>query len=111
FDPPEKAKGMPQRLLGNQLARLFGDSLAKEILIEVGYFIPGDDFVRALGRIHAAGGRVALLTNSLATNDVIAAHAAYARYRRDVVRAGVEVHELRPNARSRRHLARLKPGR
>ncbi|MFP1681902.1 phospholipase D family protein [Alloalcanivorax sp. C16-1] len=111
FDTPDKAKGVTQRLMGDQLAELLSRRSLREILIEAGYFIPGDDFVRTLGAMHANGGRIALLTNGLATNDVIAAHAAYAHYRRDLIEAGVEVHELQPNARARRHLARLKPGR
>ena len=49
--------------------------------------------------------------NSLATNDVIAAHAAYARYRPALLRGGVEVHELQANARAHRHHARLLRGR
>ena len=107
FDPPEKAKGSPQRLMGDQLARLLERRPLREILIEVSYFIPGDDFVCALGRLHQGGCRVALLTNSLATTDVIAAHAAYARYRPALLRAGVEVHELQADARAMRRQVRL----
>lgn len=100
FDPPDKAKGIPQRRMGDQLAGLLARRSLREILFEASYFIPGDAFVRALGQLHRSGCRVALLTNSLATNDVIAAHAAYARYRPELLRAGVEVHELQPNARA-----------
>lgn len=110
FDPPEKAKGSPQRLMGDQLARLLERRSLREILIEASYFIPGDDFVRTLGLLHQGGCRVALLTNSLATNDVIAAHAAYARYRPALLRAGVEVHELQADARAMRRQARLLRG-
>tara|TARA_R110001606_G_scaffold261206_11_gene409396 strand:- start:17262 stop:18659 length:1398 start_codon:yes stop_codon:yes gene_type:complete len=111
FDPPDKAKGLPQRLMGDQLARLLGRRSLREILIEASYFIPGDDFVAALGGLHRHGCRVALLTNSLATNDVIAAHAAYARYRPGLLKAGVEVHELQPNARAMLRQTRLLRGR
>ncbi len=111
FDPPDKAKGVTQRLMGDQLAELLSRRSLREILIEAGYFIPGDDFVDTLADLHGRGARIGLLTNSLATNDVIAAHAAYAHYRRALVEAGVEVHELQPNARTGQHLARLKPGR
>ncbi|MBU58669.1 MAG: hypothetical protein CL543_07290 [Alcanivorax sp.] len=111
FDPPDKAKGATQRLMGDQLAELLSRRSLREILIEAGYFIPGDDFVDTLADLHGRGARIGLLTNSLATNDVIAAHAAYAHYRRALVEAGVEVHELQPNARTGQHLARLKPGR
>ena len=111
FDPPDKAKGATQRLMGDQLGRLLGQRSLNEILIEASYFIPGDEFTAALADMHRNGCRVALLTNSLATNDVIAAHAAYARYRPALLRGGVEVHELQANARARRHHARLLRGR
>jgi putative cardiolipin synthase len=48
--------------------------------------------------------RVAVLTNSLASNDVPTVHAGYARYRRALLRAGVELHEYqRYGNRPRRH--------
>ena len=111
YDPPEKAKGAEQRLIGDQLAKRLGERRLSEILIETSYFIPGDRFVAALKALHQRGCRIALLTNSLATNDVIAAHAAYARYRTALLDAGVEVHELRPNPHTRGHRARLLRGR
>ncbi|ARB47655.1 phospholipase D family protein [Alloalcanivorax xenomutans] len=111
FDSPEKAHGSPQRLMGTQLARLLGRHSAREILLEASYFIPGDDFTRALSGWRKRGCRVAVLTNSLATNDVIAAHAAYQRYRPALVDAGLELHELQPNARSMMRQARLLRGR
>jgi phosphatidylserine/phosphatidylglycerophosphate/cardiolipin synthase-like enzyme len=36
-----------------------------------------------------------VLTNSLASNDAVAAHAGYVRYRRDLVAMGIELHEMR----------------
>ena len=38
---------------------------------------------------------VSVLTNSLAATDVLAVHGGYARYRRRLLRAGVELYELR----------------
>jgi putative cardiolipin synthase len=46
----------------------------------------------------ARGVRVRILTNSFASNDVLAAHAGYAAYRHELVRCGVEVAELQPEA-------------
>jgi putative cardiolipin synthase len=43
---------------------------------------------------------VRVLTNSLAANDVLAAHAGYLEYRKTLFEAGVEVYELRPYPRS-----------
>ena len=42
--------------------------------------------------------RVRILTNSLESNDVIAAHAGYARRRPGLVASGVELYEMRSDA-------------
>ena len=39
--------------------------------------------------------RIRVLTNSLASNDAPAAHAGYARYRKDLLAMGVELYEMR----------------
>ncbi|MEQ3635105.1 phospholipase D family protein [Alcanivorax sp.] len=111
FDSPDKASGAKQTLMGEQLARLLGRQDNQELLMEASYFIPGDAFVEALGGFQQRGGRAAVLTNSLATNDVVAAHGAYARYRAALLAAGVELHELQPNARALHRQVRLFKGR
>ncbi len=42
--------------------------------------------------------RVRVLTNSYLANDVSAVHAGYSAYREDLLRAGVELEELKPGA-------------
>ena len=49
-------------------------------------------FVRMAGE----GVRVRILTNSLAANDVVAVHGGYANYRKDLLRTGVNLYEMRP---------------
>ena len=44
------------------------------------------------------GVTVRVLTNSLATTDVPAVNSHYKLWRRDLIEAGVELHELRPDA-------------
>jgi len=96
-DPAEiAATGGTSRLLEglHQRAR----SLETDLLIESPYFVPRD---RALGRmkeLHDRGVRVRILTNSLASNDVMAAHAGYADRRKQVLESGVELYELRADA-------------
>ena len=67
----------------------------REILIVSPYYVPGEDgaanLVAAVGR----GIRVEVLTNSLAATDVVAVHVGYARYRRALLRGGVELHEMK----------------
>jgi len=70
------------------------------------YFVPGRDGVQVLAALVARGVRVRVLTNSLAATDVPAVHAGYARWRTQLLRAGVELYELRPDARRRRRRSR-----
>jgi putative cardiolipin synthase len=46
--------------------------------------------------MRARGVSIRALTNSLASNDVTANHAAYARRRAQIVASGADVYELRP---------------
>ena len=70
----------------------------EELLIEAAYFVPRDRGVKRLGGIVERGARVRVLTNSLASDDVAAAHAGYEKYRVDMLKAGIELHELRPDS-------------
>ncbi|HSN71049.1 MAG TPA: phospholipase D-like domain-containing protein, partial [Steroidobacteraceae bacterium] len=64
-----------------------------EILAASGYLVPGPGTVELVRDFCAQGGRVALLTNSLASTDVPAVHAGYAKRRRELLEAGAELHE------------------
>jgi putative cardiolipin synthase len=72
--------------------------LEREVLVETAYFVPQAGGVALAERLRSKGVRMRLLTNSLASNDVLAAFAGYSRYREGLVAAGVELHELRPDA-------------
>ena len=111
FDSPDKASGAKQSLMGEHLAHLLDRENHREFLLEASYFIPGDPFVAALSRLKQQGGRAAVLTNSLATNDIIPAHAGYAPYRHALIKSGVELHELQPHARAMKRQFRLLRGR
>ncbi len=58
------------------------------------YFVPGDNATAALCELSQNGVRVRILTNSLASNDVSAVHAGYSKYRRTLLRCGVNLYEL-----------------
>jgi putative cardiolipin synthase len=73
-------------------------SAEREVLISSPYFIPDADFRELLRSLVARGVRVRVLTNSLATNNHVVAHTGYRRWRREVLRAGVELYELRADA-------------
>jgi cardiolipin synthase C len=71
------------------------DDAKQDVLIVSPYFVPGKAMMERLGRLKERGVSVRVLTNSLASNDAPAAHAGYARYRRDLVALGVELYEMR----------------
>jgi len=61
------------------------------------YFVPTKDGAAALTALAESGVRVRVLTNSLAATDVSPVHAGYAKYREELLRAGVRLFELKPN--------------
>jgi len=87
--------------LNSELAEIRGQMVwaPGELLIESAYFVPRKRGVEGLNALHDRGVRIRILTNSLASNDVVAAHAGYAKYRKALVENGSEIHELRPDAR------------
>ena len=98
-DEPDKPDTKQESEIIRVIRRLISE-LDNELLIENAYFIPRDRGVEALASLHKRGVKVRVLTNSLASNDVIAAHAGYTRYRKDLLEAGVQLYELRPDAGS-----------
>jgi putative cardiolipin synthase len=64
------------------------------------YFVPGDKGSTGLVNTARAGSVVRILTNSLAANDVAAVHGGYSRYRKKLLKGGVQLWELKPLAGS-----------
>ena len=96
FDDPASINDPSLRVMHKLLLQRF-DRLQTELLIESAYFIPLDGGVAKLKELVERGVRVRILTNSLASNDVISAFAGYSNSREALIRSGVELHELRPN--------------
>lgn len=69
-----------------------------EMTVETAYFVPTQRGVEVLADLVKRGVRVRILTNSLASTDVVPVHAGYARYREALLDAGVELHEYRTDA-------------
>jgi phosphatidylserine/phosphatidylglycerophosphate/cardiolipin synthase-like enzyme len=104
-DRPSKVDGAsrpgdPPVILDDVLAIVRGAT--RSVVIVSPYFIPTAEVTDALRELRSRGVVVRVLTNSLATTDVPAAHAAYARHRPELLALGVELHELRatPSRRS-----------
>jgi putative cardiolipin synthase len=98
-DPSTVEKGREAAVMYDAIARKIA-GLKEELLIESAYFVVLDRGVRAAKELQEKGVRLRVLTNSLASNDVVAAHAGYAKRRKALVENGVELYELRPDSRS-----------
>ena len=96
YDHPDKiraARDQHHLKLTTQL-RSHTARVEQELCIISPYFVPGRDGVEMLLDLRRRGVRVRVLTNSLASTDVSVVHAGYARYRRRLLRGGVELYEL-----------------
>ncbi|HEC52280.1 hypothetical protein LCGC14_0542900 [marine sediment metagenome] len=69
-----------------------------ELLLTSAYFVPLDGGENMLLGIREKGVEVSILTNSLATTDVLAVHSGYAESRGPLLHGGVKMWELRPIA-------------
>ena len=70
----------------------------REVIIANAYIIPDAPAIDWLAAEIKRGIRYRIITNSLASHDVPAVHAHYKLWRRDLLRAGVELYEMRPDA-------------
>jgi cardiolipin synthase C len=80
--------------LGPQLVSVV-EELRSELIISSPYFIPGENGITLFRQLREQGVRVRILTNSFAANDVAVVHSGYARYRKDLLKLGVELHEIK----------------
>ena len=98
-DPPHKGSLEHDPLVGVAAAiRRMGDRAQRELILVSPYFVPGAEGARWLAALEARGVQVSVLTNSLNATDVAAVHGGYARYRKQLLRAGVDLYELKPSA-------------
>ena len=95
-DDPAKGQGdIPRRrLLLAGIEKSLGQ-VQSHIDVATAYFVPGSFGTKFLGKAASQGKRVRVLTNSLASNDVVPVHAGYARYRKQLLQQGVLLYELR----------------
>lgn len=95
-DNPAKVLGKadPEDRMAVQLAQLWGKPEQRLDLVSP-YFVPGQQGADALIAAARDGAKVRVLTNSLEATDVAAVHSGYAKWRHELLRAGVSLYELR----------------
>lgn len=98
-DDPAKGMGAVPRkdLLAARLARAVGRVERRFDGISP-YFVPGKGGTRAFAALEDAGVQTRMLTNSLEATDVLPVHAGYSKHRRDLLKGGTRVFELKRQA-------------
>ena len=84
--------------------------LKEELLAEAPYFVLLAGAQATIKALHERSVRVRVLTNSLASNNQLAAHSCYAKTRRHLLENGMELYELRPDTDAFRPGCRSVPG-
>lgn len=95
-DDPRKAEGGDRPLVMLEEIRALLGAAREEAIVVSPYFVPMRRGTDGLLGLRERGVAVAVLTNSLAANDVAAVHGGYSRWRRPLARGGVVIHELKP---------------
>lgn len=95
-DDPAKTLGSvgSDGLLVTRIDRLM-NRVERRLDVISSYFVPGDRGVEEFERLEAAGVDVRILTNAMEATDVAPVHAGYAKYRRRLLEAGVELFEMK----------------
>ncbi|MDE2586360.1 MAG: phospholipase D family protein, partial [Betaproteobacteria bacterium] len=98
YDSPEKSKVEKGEIIGQLMQRAVAKRVAEvrsELLMVSPYLIPGAEGMKLLQDLRQRQVRVRILTNSLVSTNVLAAHAGYMHYRRPLLESGVELYEVR----------------
>jgi putative cardiolipin synthase len=81
----------------------------RELLIVNAYIIPDDRTIETIRMLTERGVEVRILTNSLASHDVPAVNSHYKKWRKPLIQAGVELREIRPDAKIKNQIADTPP--
>lgn len=93
-DDPDVAWGELPDEVADVLTEL-AQSAEQQILIVSPYLVLTPTLLELGQTLHGRGVDVQVVTNSLASNDVVIAHAAYARFRKTILAAGTDLYEFR----------------
>ena len=98
-DDPRKGLGKARRksLLPQRMLEVIGTPQRQFDIISA-YFVPTRAGVAQLLTLKRKGVKIAILTNSLTANDVSIVHAGYAKWRKKLLRHGIALYELKPQA-------------
>lgn len=101
-DPPTKLSRAPDAApvfdpVRDQIRREI-ETPSRSLYIVSPYFIPNDRWVHQLVALRAEGVEIGILTNSGRATNSTPVHAAYSKYRRELLKGGVRLFEFKPTA-------------
>lgn len=105
-DPPAKVNGLsPEQAEATVTRRVLAMLYAarQQAWIVSPYFIPGERGVAMMQQAHEHNVQIVLTTNSLGSTDEPLAQYGYLHYRKAMLKAGVQIHELSPTLSRERH--------
>lgn len=73
-------------------------SAKEEVIIVSPYFVPLRSGIEAIAELQRSGVNVTVITNSLAANNQSSVHGGYAPSRKPLLKSGVKIFEVRPDA-------------
>jgi putative cardiolipin synthase len=110
-DDPAKGRGKAKArdLMTTRLNQAIGTPTSRVFLVAP-YFVPTSAGVTGFSDLAADGVDVRVLTNSLDATDVAAVHAGYAKRRKQLLKQGVRLFEMRRLSDAERNGERARPG-
>lgn len=100
FDSPDKgikSKAGPSIAITAPLLEAL-QSAQEELIVLSPYFVPRKTGIEIFSELQARGVKVTIVTNSLAANNQIIVHGGYAPSRKPLLKSGVRIYEVRPDA-------------
>lgn len=97
FDAPDKIEHDADTVQSQPLRQLqrLTENAREEFIVVSPYFVPQDEGVEWLADLVKRGVKVRVLTNSLASTDVVLVHTGYRDYREALLKNGIELYEFK----------------
>lgn len=107
-DDPAKGEGrVPKEALFGELLGEEMGAVERQFDGVSPYFVPGKAGVKAFTELQQQGVQVRMLTNSLEATNVVPVHAGYAKRRKPLLKAGVELYELKSQTQNGDKVSKL----
>lgn len=102
YDDPDKTLGKSEHetVYMTTLLRPHIESIEHKLELISPYFVPGVEGTQYMADMVKRGIKVRVITNSLSSTDGVMAQSGYARHRVSLLKAGVELYELKAKAKS-----------